>query len=217
MLASQPGSGEGPGAIGLDTPLAGDDTSGNDTPPTADDGETTPVDDPGPSVEEPPVGAEPDASLIGFASVAAAGLDTTTGGDGGEVVTVTTFEDLEQISSPGARIVQVQGAIASPDEAYVKLRVGSNESIIGLGADAALEHIGFDVTGWGDAETGALADFCEPESWGSSLPSPTSSSATRPFATRSAAAATPMPSWCSAMPTTCGSTTTSFRACPLRG
>ena len=45
----------------------------------------------------------------------------------------------------------------------MKLRVGSNKSIVGLGADAALAHIGFDVTGWGDAETGTLADFCEPE------------------------------------------------------
>jgi pectate lyase len=94
--------------------LAGNDTPGNETP----DDDATPV-DPGPRVEEPPVGAEPDASLIGFASVAAAGLETTTGGDGGEVVTVTTFEDLErQISSPGARVVQIQGTIASPDETF---------------------------------------------------------------------------------------------------
>ncbi len=158
---SQAGKGERPGPIAIDTP--GNDTPGNDP--------ATPVDDPGPIVEEPPVGAEPDTSLIGFASVAAAGLDTTTGGDGGEVVTVTTFEDLErQIATPGARVVQVQGTIASPDENFVKLRVGSNKTIIGLGADAALEHIGFDVTGWGDAETGALADFCEPEFQGQFAP-----------------------------------------------
>jgi len=166
--SSQAGSSEGSGSIPLDTPLAGNDTPGNDTP---DDNAATPVAAPGPSVEAPPVGAEPDTTLIGFASVAAAGLGTTTGGDGGEVVTVTTFEDLErQISSPGARVVQVQGSIASPDETFVKLRVGSNKSILGLGTDAALEHIGFDVTGWGDAETGALADFCEPEFEGQFAP-----------------------------------------------
>lgn len=167
--STQPGSGEGLGSLPIAPPVAGNDTpgTGDDTP---NDG-TPPVDDPGPIVDEPPVGAQPDASLIGFASVAAAGLDTTTGGDGGEVVTVTTFEDLEQqISSPGARVVQVQGTIASPDETFVKLRVSSNKSIIGLGADAALEHIGFDVTGWGDAETGALADFCEPEFQGQFAP-----------------------------------------------
>jgi pectate lyase len=159
--SSQAGSSELPGSIALGAPLAGNDIPGNDA---------TPVNDP-PLLEEPPVGAAPDATLIGFASVAAAGLDTTTGGDGGEVVTVTTFEDLElQISSPGARVVQVQGTIASPDENFVKLRVGSNKSIIGLGADAALEHVGFDVTGWGDAETGALADFCEPEFEGQFAP-----------------------------------------------
>jgi pectate lyase len=141
-----------------------------DTPPPGDDG-ATPMDGPAPTIEEPPVGAEPDGSLIGFASVAAAGLETTTGGDGGEVVTVTTFEDLErQIASPGARVVQVQGTIASPDERFVKLRVGSNKTIVGLGADAALEHIGFDVTGWGDVETGALAEFCEPEFEGQFAP-----------------------------------------------
>jgi pectate lyase len=166
--SSQAGRGEGLGSIPIAPPMADNDTPGDDTP---DDDAATPVDAPGPIVEEPPVGAEPDATLIGFASVAAAGLDTTTGGDGGEVVTVTTFEDLErQISSPGARVVQVQGTIASPDENFVKLRVGSNKSIIGLGADAALEHIGFDVTGWGDAETGALADFCEPEFQGQFAP-----------------------------------------------
>lgn len=158
----QPGNDERPGSIAIDAPLAG-----NETP----DDDAAPLDDPVPIVEEPPVGAVPDASLIGFASVTAAGLDTTTGGDGGEVVTVTTFEDLErQISSPGARVVQIQGTIASPDETFVKLRVGSNKSIVGLGADAALEHIGFDVTGWGDAETGALADFCEPEFVGQFAP-----------------------------------------------
>lgn len=158
--SSQAGSSEGP-PIGSDTPLAGGDTTGGTATPGA----------PGPSVEEPPVSAQPDASLIGFASVAAAGLETTTGGDGGEVVTVTTFEDLErQIASPGARIVQVQGTIAGPDESFVKLRVGSNKTIIGLGADAALEHIGFDVTGWGDVETGTLSDFCEPEFEGQFTP-----------------------------------------------
>jgi pectate lyase len=160
--SSQAGNGERPGSIPLDT------APGNGSP---DDDARPPLDNPGPAVEEPPVGAEPDTTLMGFASVAAAGLDTTTGGDGGEVVTVTTFEELErQISSPGARVVQVQGTIASPDETFVKLRVGSNKSIIGLGADAALEHIGFDVTGWGDAETGALADFCEPEFQGQFAP-----------------------------------------------
>jgi pectate lyase len=166
--SSQAGSGEGLGSLPIAPPVAGNDTPANETP---GNDTATPVDGPGPIVEEPPVGAVPDTALIGFASVAAAGLDTTTGGDGGEVVTVTTFADLElQISSPGARVVQVQGTIASPDETFVKLRVGSNKSIIGLGADAALEHIGFDVTGWGDVETGALADFCEPEFQGQFAP-----------------------------------------------
>jgi pectate lyase len=157
-------SSEGFGPIAIDTPPAGDDSA----PPSND---PTPMDGPAPSIEEPPVGAEPDGSLIGFASVAAAGLGTTTGGDGGEVVTVATFADLErEIASSGARVVQVQGTITSPDERFVKLRVGSNKTIIGLGADATLEHIGLDVTGWGDVETGTLADFCEPEFEGQFAP-----------------------------------------------
>lgn len=154
---------EGFGPIAIDTPPPGNDGAPPSNEPTAPD-------DPAPS-EDPPVGAKPDDSLIGFASVAAAGLTTTTGGDGGEVVTVTTFEDLQlQIASPGARVIQVQGTIASPDESYVKLRVGSNKSIVGLGTDAALAHIGFDVTGWGDVETGTLAEFCEPEFQGQFAP-----------------------------------------------
>jgi pectate lyase len=157
-------SSEGIGPIGIDTPPPGD----NGAPPSNDG---TPMDGPAPSIEEPPVGAQPDGSLMGFASVAAAGLDTTTGGDGGEVVTVATFADLErEIASSGARVVQVQGTIASPDESFVKLRVGSNKTIVGLGTDATLEHIGLDVTGWGDVETGTLADFCEPEFEGQFAP-----------------------------------------------
>jgi pectate lyase len=158
-------SSEGFGPIAIDTPPPSDEGA-----PPSNDG-ATPMDGPAPPIEEPPVGAEPDGTLMGFASVAAAGLETTTGGDGGEVVTVTTFEDLQrQIANPGARVVQVQGTIASPDERFVKLRVGSNKSIIGLGVDAALEHIGFDVTGWGDVETGTLAEFCEPEFEGQFAP-----------------------------------------------
>ena len=100
--------------------------------------------------------------MIGFASVAALGLSTTTGGDGGEVVTVTTFEELrDYAAADGAYFIQVQGTISSPDETYAKLRVSSNKTIIGIGADATVAHLGFDVTGWGDSEAESIADFCE--------------------------------------------------------
>src|SRR4051812_8951707 len=71
--------------------------------PTGDDGRTAMVD------LGPPVF---DAAPIGWASVPDLDLKGTTGGDGGEVVTVSTTADFaEQVKSPGASIILVDGVI----------------------------------------------------------------------------------------------------------
>jgi pectate lyase len=78
--------------------------------------------------------------LIGFADAQGDGLRTTTGGEGGEVVTVRTFAELEAaVEGDEPRVVQVQGPISGTE----MVRPGSNKTIIGLGSDAAIQGFGF--------------------------------------------------------------------------
>ncbi|ARU26843.1 carbohydrate-binding protein [Cellvibrio sp. PSBB006] len=99
------------------------------------------------SSSTPPIGEVPDFSMIGFATVPALGVPTTTGGAAGQEVTVTTFEQLQQyVTASEPYVIRVQGMIQPPDQ-YVKLNVASNKSIIGVGDDAHLRLIGFRVGG----------------------------------------------------------------------
>ena len=99
------------------------------------------------SSSTPPIGEVPDFSMIGFATVPALGVPTTTGGAAGQEVTVTTFEQLQQyVTASEPYVIRVQGTIQPPNQ-YVKLNVASNKSIIGVGDDAHLRLIGFRVGG----------------------------------------------------------------------
>lgn len=109
-----------------------------------------------------PPDATADGTMFGFAAYPALGVPTTTGGDGGQVVTVTTYDELvTHLGAPEAMVIQVSGTISSPDGNYVKLKVGSNKTVVGLGSDATLEHVGFDITGWGATEVASFGDLCE--------------------------------------------------------
>lgn len=88
----------------------------------------------------------------GFSAVSGLGLDGTTGGEGGEVVVVTTHDDL--VKYAGAEepyIILVRGKItiipmgqdpfdAGPDKEVV---VNSNKTILGVGATAEISEGGF--------------------------------------------------------------------------
>lgn len=80
----------------------------------------------------------------GFASVPALGLkDGTTGGAGGETVVVDNQADLERyIQDDTPRIVRVKGTITLEPFGR-KMNVGSNKTIIGIGADATISQGGF--------------------------------------------------------------------------
>ena len=94
-----------------------------------------------------PISEQPDFSLTGFATVAALGVPTTTGGAGGAVVRVTTFEQLQTyVSASEPYVIEVEGAI-QPPTGYVKFNVASNKTIIGVGNTAVLRQIGFRVGG----------------------------------------------------------------------
>lgn len=89
----------------------------------------------------------PDFSLTGFATVAALGVPTTTGGAGGAVVRATTFEQLQTyVTASEPYVIEVEGAI-QPPSGYVKFNVASNKTIIGVGNTAILRQIGFRVGG----------------------------------------------------------------------
>lgn len=89
----------------------------------------------------------PDFSLTGFATVPALSVPTTTGGAGGAVVRVTTFEQLQTyITASEPYVIQVEGTI-QPPTGYVKFNVTSNKTIVGVGNTAILRQIGFRVGG----------------------------------------------------------------------
>lgn len=93
------------------------------------------------------IGDTPDFSLTGFATVAARGLSTTTGGAGGSVVRATTFEQLQNyVTAVEPYVIQVEGTIQPPN-GYVKFNVTSNKTIVGVGNNATLRQIGFRIGG----------------------------------------------------------------------
>ena len=101
-----------------------------------------------PTGEEPSTPAEQapppvfDAAPIGWAAVPDLGLETTTGGEGGPVVTVSTTADFQAQAEPiGPRIVLVDGVIGDG----TRVKIGSNVTVVGL--SGAEFHGGLRVNG----------------------------------------------------------------------
>ncbi|MGP3965081.1 pectinesterase family protein [Nonomuraea sp. 3N208] len=80
---------------------------------------------------------------IGFAALPGHGLETTTGGAGGQAVVVDTQAELEHYAGAAEPYtIKVQGSITV--EPFGKeIAVASNKSIIGLGTGAEIVHGGF--------------------------------------------------------------------------
>ena len=77
----------------------------------------------------------------GFASVSSKGLTTTTGGAGGETVTVTTFTDLKKYAESSDRyIILVKDTIRAPNKGD-GVNVTSDKTIVGLGDNGTLYQI----------------------------------------------------------------------------
>jgi len=83
----------------------------------------------------------------GFATVSGHGLATTTGGAGGPTVTVSTAAAfLDHIARPGPYVIQVSGTITLPVGQHDGMHdVGSDKTIVGLGATAALVGGGLNI------------------------------------------------------------------------
>lgn len=96
--------------------------------------------------------------MIGFASLNKAGRNGTNGGAGGSTVTVTSFAALKAaIADHTPRIVQISGTIKGDGTAMIP--VGSNKTIIGVGATATIDGFGFNVSSF--VATPALGDSCD--------------------------------------------------------
>ncbi|WP_437808843.1 pectate lyase family protein [Sorangium sp. So ce1078] len=108
-------------------------------------------------------GSGGDPTLVGFAAHSADGLDTTTGGAGGEVVTVTSYAELAAaVGDHTPRVIRVSGTIAGPGDVEM-LDVGSNKTIIGLGTSATIDGFGFDINGWTPDLVAAHGVTCDPD------------------------------------------------------
>jgi pectate lyase len=80
----------------------------------------------------------------GFASVAGDGLETTTGGAGGKVVTVTTLDDLKTYAiATEPLVIKVRGSISVDISGDNMIRVGSDKTIVGAGPGAEIVGGGF--------------------------------------------------------------------------
>jgi pectate lyase len=105
--------------------------------PTAGADSTTRADAPG-NAEVAAVGTPE-----GFAALSGWGQDTTTGGAGGETVTVTTAEEfVTAASQEGPLVIQVDGMIALPGP---MVEVTSDKTVIGVGADSGFTGAGLNV------------------------------------------------------------------------
>ncbi|WP_437284060.1 pectate lyase family protein [Sorangium sp. So ce406] len=80
-----------------------------------------------------------DFRLYGYATTG----DGTTGGKGGEVVSVSSLDDLrEEAARPGARIIQITGKISGSGD---DVDVASDKTIVGVGTSGELEGIGLNL------------------------------------------------------------------------
>jgi hypothetical protein len=69
----------------------------------------------------------------------------TTGGSGGEVVVVSTQEDLEKYASAdGKYVIKVSGTITITPKG-TEVKVASDKTIVGIGADAEINEGGFNL------------------------------------------------------------------------
>lgn len=80
--------------------------------------------------------------MVGFATQNGG----TTGGKGGDTVVIKTLEEFKKYASnDNPVVIKVSGHITSGDDKGASVKIGSNKSIIGIGADAFFDGIGFTI------------------------------------------------------------------------
>lgn len=92
----------------------------------------------------PLASAEESDAPIGWASVSGRGVETTTGGRNGDVVTARTAEELaEYASSPEPLTILIEGTITGDGQ----IKISSNKTLLGLGASTSLKNIELNMSG----------------------------------------------------------------------
>ncbi len=81
----------------------------------------------------------------GFASVSALGLEGTTGGEGGPVVTVNSLDNLKVYSGSASPYIIIVEGLIEP-ESFSQVNVNSNKTIVGAGNNATLKNIELNIT-----------------------------------------------------------------------
>ncbi|UII31811.1 carbohydrate-binding protein [Fulvivirga ulvae] len=90
------------------------------------------------------------STMTGFATVPGDGISTTTGGEGGNVITISNLAELEAWAASrednyNAEIVYINGRISSSSSTLITIKRGANISILGLGSTAELQNIGLNI------------------------------------------------------------------------
>lgn len=91
-----------------------------------------------------------DFSMIGYAAVPGEGYSTTTGGQGGNEITINSLSALQswaasRENNTTPEIVYIDGKISSSSKVIVTVKHGANISILGLGSTAELENVALNI------------------------------------------------------------------------
>ncbi|KAF4467222.1 pectinesterase [Fusarium albosuccineum] len=126
-------------AAEVNTPVADINTPVAEVPTEAADVATSAASAPASAVPETSADDDCSGTPDGFASLNGG----TTGGSGGEVVVVSTQEDLEKYAGEeGKYVIKVKGTITITPKGK-EVEVTSDKTIVGIGADAEINEGGF--------------------------------------------------------------------------
>jgi uncharacterized repeat protein (TIGR02543 family) len=89
----------------------------------------------------------PDYAMSGFAATSGEGFSTTTGGQGGACITISTLAELEawaltREDNTTPQIVYINGKITASSTTVITVKRGANLSVLGIGTTAELVNVG---------------------------------------------------------------------------
>jgi uncharacterized repeat protein (TIGR02543 family) len=86
-------------------------------------------------------------TMTGYATVSGEGYATTTGGEGGACITISSLAELEawallRENNTTPQIVYINGKFTASSSTVVTIKHGANVSVLGIGSTAELQNIG---------------------------------------------------------------------------
>jgi pectate lyase len=94
--------------------------------------------------------AAPDFKLIGFGAVGGGGVNATTGGAGGKIITIKTLAELEawaadREKNTAPEVAVISGKISSPTTVLITIKNGANITLQGEGRAGELQNVGLNI------------------------------------------------------------------------